>query len=257
MYSTASYQAKNLQGIGLRNIDLIGWDFSGQDLRGADMNEATLSNTNLAGANLKNANFFFTHGLESTVFNAATVYNQWTVFPGDFDAVEAGLTLELSPAGDFNADDQLNVDDVDRLGQELPGGLTQDWLPSAMFDLNRDGYINEEDHRFWIKDLKQTWFGDANLDGEFDSGDLVQVLRAGKYDQGFAYFLQSDLRGQAAGWAEGDWNADGVFDSRDFVIALADGGYEQGPLVTAAAVPEPTAAGLIALGAIGALRYRR
>ena len=32
LYSTASYQAKNLQGIGLGSNDLSGWDFSGQNL---------------------------------------------------------------------------------------------------------------------------------------------------------------------------------------------------------------------------------
>ena len=34
--STASYQAKNLQGIGLGDNDLTGWDFSGQNLTNAD-----------------------------------------------------------------------------------------------------------------------------------------------------------------------------------------------------------------------------
>ena len=32
LYSTASYQAKNLQGIGLHYNNLSGWDFSGQNL---------------------------------------------------------------------------------------------------------------------------------------------------------------------------------------------------------------------------------
>ena len=36
LYSTASYQQRNLRGIGLRGNDLTGWDFSGQDLTGAD-----------------------------------------------------------------------------------------------------------------------------------------------------------------------------------------------------------------------------
>ena len=36
LYSTASYQQRNLRGIGLSFNDLTGWDFSGQDLTGAD-----------------------------------------------------------------------------------------------------------------------------------------------------------------------------------------------------------------------------
>ena len=37
LYSTASYQEKNLQGIGLDGNDLSGWDFSGQNLANADL----------------------------------------------------------------------------------------------------------------------------------------------------------------------------------------------------------------------------
>ena len=56
--STASYQAKNLQGIGLSSNDLTGWDFSGQNLTNADLGASTLTNANLSGANLTNATLF-------------------------------------------------------------------------------------------------------------------------------------------------------------------------------------------------------
>ena len=55
---------------------------------------------------------------------------------------------------------------------------------SAAFDLDDDSLVNEQDHRIWVKDLKHTWFGDANLDGEFNSADFVQVFQAGKYGTG-------------------------------------------------------------------------
>lgn len=73
--------------------------------------------------------------------------------------------------------------------------------------------------------------GDANLDGQFDSGDMVQVFTTGKY-------------GHPAVWMEGDWSQDGVFDSGDMVAAFTAGGYQR-PL---AAVPEPSAAILLLLG---------
>jgi uncharacterized protein YjbI with pentapeptide repeats len=62
LYSTASYQEKNLRGIGLSSSDLSGWDFSGQDLTnayfGSDvLNEARLTNANLAGAIVTGASF--------------------------------------------------------------------------------------------------------------------------------------------------------------------------------------------------------
>jgi uncharacterized protein YjbI with pentapeptide repeats len=55
LYSTASYQQKNLRAIGLSGIDLAGWDFSGQDLTGASLTGSRLTNANLSGANLTNA----------------------------------------------------------------------------------------------------------------------------------------------------------------------------------------------------------
>ena len=87
---------------------------------------------------------------------------------------------------------------------------------------------------------KRTWYGDANLDGEFDSRDLSQVLAAGKYETG-----------QATGWDEGDWNGDVHFGTGDFVTALIEGGYERGPKQPIAAVPEPTSALLFVISLIG------
>jgi uncharacterized protein YjbI with pentapeptide repeats len=55
LYSTASYQSRNLQGIWLWNNDLTAWDFSGQDLTNAVLQDSTLANANLSGANFTNA----------------------------------------------------------------------------------------------------------------------------------------------------------------------------------------------------------
>ena len=43
LYSTASYQTKNMKGISLAGNDLTGWDFSGQYLADASLSEATLT----------------------------------------------------------------------------------------------------------------------------------------------------------------------------------------------------------------------
>ena len=58
------------------------------------------------------------------------------------------------------------------------------WLPDAAFDLNVDQRVDWLDHPFWVRNLKHTWYGDANLDGEFNSADFVQVFAAGKYETG-------------------------------------------------------------------------
>jgi hypothetical protein len=89
--------------------------------------------------------------------------------------------------------------------------------------------IDGADHRLWVKDLKRTSFGDANLDGQFASSDFVNVLQAGEYE---------DVIPLNSTWSTGDWNADGDFTTLDVVVAFQDGGYEQGPRA-GAEVPEP------------------
>lgn len=80
--------------------------------------------------------------------------------------------------------------------------------------------------------------GDANLDGAFDSTDLVQVFTAGLYDTG-----------QVADWTSGDWNLDGAFNSSDLVRAFTAGGYESA--ARAVAVPEPSGSWVVFCGIAG------
>jgi hypothetical protein len=110
-----------------------------------------------------------------------------------------------------------------------------------MFNLKNDTAVDQQDLRVWVSDLKHTWFGDANLDGKFNSLDIVSVLQAGQYEDGIY---------QNSTWATGDWNADGEFDREDILLALQDGGYGQGPRAPLAAVPEPSGVTLLALAAI-------
>jgi hypothetical protein len=90
-----------------------------------------------------------------------------------------------------------------------------------------------------------TYIGDADLNGEFNSSDLVAVLASGTYE--------ADV---AAVWSTGDFEGDGRTTSSDLVAALADGGYELGPRAATAAVPEPSAIGLLAVGALLFIRRR-
>ena len=59
--------------------------------------------------------------------------------------------------------------------------------------------------------------GDSNDDGIFNSGDLVAIFEAGKYEDGIP---------ENATFDEGDWNQDGDFDSSDLVLAFQAGHYE-------------------------------
>ena len=126
-------------------------------------------------------------------------------------------------------------------------GIRVSWLPDAAFDMNSDSRVSVEDHRAWVKDLKHTWYGDADLNGEFNSDDFVQVFQAASTSRAGSKHDGADILNRV-GWSEGDWNGDGIFDSDDFVIAFQDGGYEQGPRTDVAAVPEPGAWVLSVIG---------
>ena len=146
-------------------------------------------------------------------------------------------------AGDFDGNDLLDVNDINLLAASSASGLNE-----AGFDLTGDGSVNGADVTEWIKNIAISWVGDANVDGEFNSGDFVAVFTAGKFETD-----------QTATWAEGDWNGDGQFNSGDFVAAFTDGGFEMGPRPAAAAasVPEPSSIALTLVGAFALLGLRR
>jgi hypothetical protein len=136
--------------------------------------------------------------------------------------------------GDVDGDGDCDVNDIDVLAAAIRSGATE-----SLYDLNGDSIVNSADHRFLVTELKNTWLGDANLDGEFSSSDFVAVFQIGQYE---------DTVVGNSGWAQGDWNGDGDFSSSDFVAAFQDGGFEQGPRGAVAAVPEPTGFVLLLLG---------
>lgn len=144
--------------------------------------------------------------------------------------------------GDFNGDGQLTAVDIDLLNEEIRAGTNL-----AEFDVTGDGSVNDADRSFWVETLKNTYFGDSNLDGLFDSADFVAVFTRGEYE---------DTTPFNSTWEDGDWNGDGDFNSTDFVAAFTGGGYEQGPRAATSAVPEPNGA-LLALTALLGLVARR
>jgi hypothetical protein len=98
-----------------------------------------------------------------------------------------------------------------------------------VYDLDGNSTVNFSDVQFWLHQIAHTFPGDSNLDGEFNSSDLVQIFVAGEYEDGIE---------NNSTWSEGDWNGDCEFDSGDLVTAFQAGAYEKGPAVTAM-VPEP------------------
>ena len=79
----------------------------------------------------------------------------------------------VATPGDFDGNDSLDEADIDGLTAEVLAGTND-----SKFDLNGDNVVDEADRSVWIQDLRRTYRGDANLDGMFDSGDLVQSVFA-------------------------------------------------------------------------------
>lgn len=145
-------------------------------------------------------------------------------------------------AGDFNGDGVLDTQDIDQLTQVVIAATNE-----AKFDLNADGQVNASDRSVWVSNLKRTWFGDSNLDGEFNTGDLVQIFQRGEYE---------DALTNNSGWGDGDWSGDGEFDSSDLIVAFQAGGFERGAVGATAAVPEPATGTLLILSSLALLRRR-
>jgi hypothetical protein len=151
--------------------------------------------------------------------------------------------VDTGLVGDYDGSEVLDAPDLD-----LQTDAILSELHPPAYDLNNDNLVDFNDRQVWVHVLKGTWIGDANLDGEFLSSDMVQVFVRGKYE-----------RAADAGWEDGDWNADGKFDSSDMVAAFADGGYEQGlrPAAAIDAVPEPSGVSLLLISAVPLLWRRR
>ena len=141
--------------------------------------------------------------------------------------------------GDFNADgtvDRLDIDLLSRAEDEL------------IYDVNLDGSVTTEDRVFLVERILNTWFGDANLDGQFANDDLITVFISGTFE---------DRIPLNSGWVSGDWNGDLEFDTGDLIIAFQGGGYGQGPRSLGIAVPEPSTLSWMAVTLCGVLLMRR
>ncbi|MCP4193608.1 MAG: hypothetical protein GY768_23595 [Planctomycetaceae bacterium] len=121
------------------------------------------------------------------------------------------VAFSVGSKADFNHDGQLTAEDIDLLCEQI-----QQDAPDFRFDLNKDARVDSRDRDELIFSHFRTTYGDANLDGLFDSTDLVQIFQRGLYEDNI-------LRN--AGWADGDWNCDSEFSSSDLVLSMQTGDY--------------------------------
>jgi hypothetical protein len=93
---------------------------------------------------------------------------------------------------------------------------TPDWSLMQSVEIHADTW--DFGFTLWFDDMHVVMAsaGDSNLDGKFDSTDLVHVFQAGKYE---------DAVSGNATWAEGDWDGDREFTTSDLVFAFQAGTY--------------------------------
>ncbi len=133
--STASYKAKDLQGIGLGNKNLNGWDFSGQNLSDAEFTAKQLLGTNFAGANLTGAR------LSQARLSNANLTDAIVARAGFNTTTSLGFThAQLASTASYKAKDLRGMElggnnfrGWDLEGQDLSGaGLSGTTLTSAI-----------------------------------------------------------------------------------------------------------------------------
>ncbi|MCP4192839.1 MAG: sugar-binding protein [Pirellulaceae bacterium] len=163
--------------------------------------------------------------------------------PLEFDAfaLEDGDTI-----ADYSPDDYDYV--IDGAGRLAHGG-TGEIIFGGPNDPKEviDGITDPQARLDYIHNEMNTWVGDSNCDGVFNSSDFVSVFTAGEYEDAVV--------GNST-WVSGDWNGDKEFNSSDFVFAFTDGGYEQGKR-PAAAVPEPSSSLLMLWGVVALFARRK
>ena len=114
--------------------------------------------------------------------------------------------------GDFNLDGIVGELDIQIMNFAVK---TASIDPIFDLDDNRQpADMADRDHL--IREILATDYGDSNLDGIFNSSDLVKIFRAGEYED--------DTLNNST-WSEGDWNGDGDFTTADLVAAFRAGAY--------------------------------
>ena len=143
--------------------------------------------------------------------------------------------LPATAPGDVNDDQLLDARDLDLIAQNIDLDVTE-----LRYDIDGDLRINLDDVSTWVRDLKNTFSGDANLDGIVSFPDFLSL---------------SASFGQSGGWAEGDFNSDGIVGFPDFLILSKN----FGATAVASSVPEPSGCALLGVAScfVGLLREKR
>ncbi|MCP4192858.1 MAG: tandem-95 repeat protein [Planctomycetaceae bacterium] len=140
----------------------------------------------------------------------------YLVSDGTIESAAVVVTIDvltINVPGDLDGNGDVTIEDVNLLSEAIKGSSED-----QTFDLSSDGKVDLDDLDILILEILGTYYGDANLDGQFDSSDLVSAFQAGEYEDSIA---------NNSTWSEGDWNSDGDFTTADLVKSFQSGAYEQ------------------------------
>ena len=143
-------------------------------------------------------------------------------------------TEVASVLGDFDGDGLCTDADIDTLSAAIRDSDSQ-----PRFDLDGNGDVDSADYEFMILDVKETLFGDADLNQAVEFADFLAL---------------SDTFGGPGGWAEGDFDGNGNVEFADFLVLSENFGGATAASVDT--VPEPSALLFAVLAAMGWLPFR-
>jgi uncharacterized protein YjbI with pentapeptide repeats len=184
LYSTASYQAHNLQGVTLADNHLEGWNFAAQDLRSASFHYATVTGTDFTDADVRSADFS-----DAQNFTPAQLYSTASYKSGDLGAIPGYTGISLS---------YLNV-----AGWNFTGKNLRD-AQFASADLTGASFAGAN--------LTSAYFGSASLTSTDFTNSTVNhaTLTSGDFSSAQLYSTASykagDLSGIKLGTALSGWN---------------------------------------------------
>ena len=185
-----------------------------------------------SGSLTLNADGSFVYDHDGADTNSVTFV--YRVLDGNSASDEATVVIDITAAGipgDFNNDNAVTVEDIDHLCGAIRGGATD-----LRYDIDGGGSVDLADFDALIFGVIGTTVGDSNVDGVFDSSDLILVFQRNEYEDSIV---------DNSTWADGDWGCDGEFDSGDLVIAFQAGDYQKSAVanvhgaVAASRSPEP------------------
>lgn len=145
------------------------------------------------------------------------------------------LTGLVTYVGDFEFDLDLDATDIDLMFDEVLGSASD-----SLYDLTGDTSIDSDDTDYLVQTIFNTEYGDANLDGKVNIGDLT--LLAGSFSS-------------SGTWASGDFNGDGIINIGDLTILASHFDFDNGS--SALPVPEPMSVLLIGIAGLSVLMRRK